>query len=311
MACHAGGTAPSFHGIVRRVRRSSLAPFLIAMAAFLAIAGLAAYVLLDTAWGKARLCARLSQAISRQMAGSLQVTEIEEIALPRVKAHGVRLVAPDGKAAIEVEQAEIELDLYTLLLGDFAWKRADISHGTVRVTEDAQGHNNMEETFKSPANDSSKRRERSEGKSDGELDLRTMVTSKMVLLIGGAGLPDLRLVDLHGIMRVQVDSNGDVQLRFDEYRGTFAKGLPNGVLQFRNVKGHVQTGAKRLLHFDGDGKFQGEEVSFRLDIFSEPRTRVEIDAFFPKLSAASISTLGLEAWSKLTPGLDVKVRHGL
>jgi hypothetical protein len=169
----------------------------------------------------------------------------------------------------------------------------------------------MEETFKAPASDSSKRREHSEGKSDGELDLRTMVTSKMVLIIGGAGLPDLRLVDLQGIMRVQVDGKGDVQLRFDDYRGTFAKGLPNGVLQFRNVEGHVQTGTKRLLHFTGEGTFQGEEVSFRLDISSAPRTLVEIDAFFPKLSAASLSTLGLEAWSKLSPGLNVKVRHGL
>ena len=273
---------------------------------------MAAYVLLCTSWGKARLCARLNQAISRQIAGSLQVEEIEEIDLPHVKGRGVKLVAPDGKVAIDVEHADIELDLYTLLLGDFAWKRADITHGTVRVTEDAHGKNNMEETFRAPASDSGKRREGSGSDSDsGELDLRTMATSDIVLIIGGATLPELRLVGLHGIMRVQVDAEGETDLRFDDYRGTFATGLPTGVLKFRNVKGHVQTGKKRLLHFEGQGKFQGEEVEFRLDIFSQPKTVVKIDAFFPKLSAASLSTLGLEAWSKLAPALDVKVRHGL
>jgi hypothetical protein len=279
------------------------------MGTFLAIAGLAAYVLLCTAWGRARLCARLNQAVSRQMAGSLQVEEIEAIDLPHVTGRGVKLVAPDGKAAIEVEHAEIELELSSLLLGDFTWKRADITRGTVRVTEDRHGKINMEETFKSPPSESGKRREPSG--DGGEMDLRTMVTSDMVLLIGGGDLPTLRLVGLHGIMRVQVDKEGDVELRFDDYRGTFAKGLPNGVLQFRNVKGHVQTGKKRLLHFEGEGRFQGEEVRFRLDIFSEPKTKVEIDAFFPKLSAASLTTLGIDAWSKLTPGLDVKARHGL
>jgi hypothetical protein len=283
---------------------------LLAFGAFLTIAGLAALVLLNTSWGKARLCARLNQAISRQMAGALQVEEIVSIDLPHVQGRGVKILAPDGKPAIDVAEADIELDLGTLLMGDFAWKRADITRGTVRVTEDARGKNNMEETFKAPASSSGKRRE-SRDEGGGELDLRTMVTSDMTLIISGGSMPTLRLVDLHGVMRVQVNADGDTELRFDDYRGTFAKGLPNGVLQFRKVKGHVQTGKKRLLHFTGEGRFQGEEVDFDLDIFTEPKTRIEIDAFFPKLSAASISTLGLEAWSKLTPALKVKVRHGL
>lgn len=293
------------------MRCSPLALFLLAFSIFLAIAGLAAAALVHTAWGRARLCARLNQAISRQMAGTLQVDEIVEIDLPRVKGRGVKILAPDGKPAIEVAEADIELDLSTLLMGDFAWKRADITNGTVRVTEDARGKNNMEETFRAPTSSSGKRRENEAGGGSGEVDLRTMATSDMALIIGGAGLPALRLVDLHGIMRVQVTADSDVELRFDEYRGTFANGLPNGVLQFHNVKGHVQTGKKRLLHFTGEGRFQGEEVSFELDIVSQPKTRIEIDALFPKLSAASLSTLGLEAWSKLTPALEVKVRHGL
>lgn len=280
---------------------------LVALLSFVVVAALAALLLLHTSWGKARLCARLNRAISKQMAGNLQIGSIEEIDLPIVKGRDIKITPPHGKPAIDVAQADIELDLATLLLGDFAWKRADVRSGTVRVLENARGKTNMEETFAAPPSDSQKRRDADGG--DGQLDLRTMVTSDMLLLIGGGDLPSLRLEKLHGIMRVQVDAQGETELRFDEYRGTFAKGLPNGVLQFRDVKGHVSTGKKRLLHFEGKGVFMREEVEFKLDIFNEPKTRVVIDALFPKVSAAQLSTLGLEVWSKVHPSLEVKVHR--
>jgi hypothetical protein len=89
------------------------------------------------------------------------------------------------------------------------------------------------------------------------------------------------------------------------------KGLPHGQLRFRDVKGHVQNGHDRLLRFQGQGEFEKEFVEFDLDIFTEPKKRVLIDATFPRLSDASVSTLGVAAWSKLTGGaLDIDVRHG-
>jgi hypothetical protein len=272
--------------------------------------------LLWTDWGRAQICARINASVSNQMAGTLVVEALEEIDLPRVKARRVRILAPDGKAAIDVESADIEFDFSSFLTGDFVWHRADIRNGTVWVTEDERGRVNMEETFRSPAPV-----ERASGSSadagadnpsqdDGELDMRTMVTSNMELIIGGGELPSLRLIDIHGIMRVHVKPDGVTDIRFDDYRGHFVKGLPHGKLQFREVAGHVQTDHKRLLRFEGKGAFEGEAVAFKLDIATEPKQRVKIDAYFPELSAASISTLGVSAWSKLTPTLELEVRHG-
>jgi hypothetical protein len=95
-------------------------------------------------------------------------------------------------AAIDVGRAEIEFDLAAFLTGDFAWRRADIRDGLVRVSEDARGRVNMEETFKSRAPSSPEAEETEEG---GEMNMRTMVTSNMRLVIGGGSLPTLRLVD--------------------------------------------------------------------------------------------------------------------
>jgi hypothetical protein len=259
-------------------------------------------------WGRACIRDRINRGVSSQMQGELQIERIETIDLPRVDARGVRIVAPDGVAAIDVERAEIELDLVSFLLGDFAWKRAEIRDGIVRVSEDARGRVNMEETFKARAPSSPDAEETVE---DGEISMRTMVTSNMRLMIGGGSLPTLRLVDIHGIMRIQVAPDGTTDIRFDEYRGHFVEGLPNGQLAFRDVKGHVQTGHKRLLRFEGKGRFEGEPVAFALDIFTEPKNRVRIDAYFPELSEDSLSTLGVAAWSKVGDGaLDMRVRHG-
>ena len=88
------------------------------------------------------------------------------------------------------------------------------------------------------------------------------------------------------------------------------KGLPHGQLVFREVKGHVQTDRQRLLRFEGKGEFEREKVAFSLDVFTQPRKLVKIDADFPELSAAALSTLGVSAWSKLTPALEVVVHQG-
>jgi hypothetical protein len=288
------------------------------IAASLACAALlSGYVLLASDWGRARLRDQINRSLSGAIQGTLEVGEIEAIALPRVVARRVRILAPDGVAAIDVERADIEFDLSSFLTGDFVWQRADIRNGTVRVTEDARGRVNIEETFRARDPEAPSRRGETRdagtepGEGDAELDMRTMVTSNMRLEIGGGDLPTLRLVDIHGIMRVHVAPDGTTDIRFDDYRGFFAKGLPNGQLRFRAVKGHVQTGHKRLLRFEGKGSFEGEAVAFELDIFTEPEKRVKIDAFFPELSAEAVSTMGVGLWGKATgSALEMRVRHG-
>jgi hypothetical protein len=144
----------------------------------------------------------------------------------------------------------------------------------------------------------------------GPLDLRTIRTSNLTLLIGGGSLPTLKMVDIQGVMRIQEFQNGEVELRFDEYGGVFVEGLPTGQLNFRDVKGYVQTGANRLLRFEGGGESEGEPVTYKLDIFTEPHRLVKIDARFPKLSMESLSTLAFSGYTKFTKNLDVTVRHG-
>jgi hypothetical protein len=287
---------------------------LLGVLAFALLCGAAGVWLLASDTGRAWVCARINAAVSEQIAGRLVIERIDELRPPHVKAGRVRILAPDGRPAIDVESADIDFDLLSFFSGDFAWDRAEIRNGTVWVTEDAAGRNNMEETFKTPSSKSQAVRaaDASAGTSadDGELDLRTMVTSNMKLIIGGGELPSLRLVDLHGIMRVHVNGQGETQLRFDDYKGHFVQGLPHGQLVFRDVKGHVQTGHQRLLRFEGRGDFQREKVAFTLDVFTEPRNLVKIGAYFPELSAPAISTLGVSAWSKLTPALEVDVRQG-
>lgn len=291
-------------------RRSAL----LGVVGFALLSGAAGVWLLASDTGRAWVCARINAAVSEQMAGRLIIERIDELKPPHVKAGRVRILAPDGRPAIDVESADIEFDLMSFLTGDFAWHRAEIRDGTVWVTEDARGHINMEETFKAPSS-GSQGTQAADASSEtapdaGELDMRTMVTSNMKLIIGGGELPSLRMVDIHGIMRVHVNPRGETQIRFDDYRGHFVEGLPHGQLVFREVKGHVQTDHRRLLRFEGQGDFEHEKVAFTLDVFTEPRDLVKIDAHFPELSAAALSTLGVSAWSKLTPALEVVVHQG-
>jgi hypothetical protein len=290
---------------------------ILGVVAFALLSGAAAVWLLASDTGRAWVCARINASVSEQMAGQLVIERIDELRPPRVKAGRVRILAPDGQAAIDVESADIDFDLMALLAGDFVWQRADIRNGTVWVTEDARGRINMEETFKarSPepsaaADAGTQNVEADAGEGESELDLRTMVTSNMSLIIGGGELPALKLVKIHGIMRVYVNRRGETDIRFDDYRGHFVEGLPHGQLVFRQVKGHVQTDRRRLLRFEGKGDFEREKVAFALDVFTEPRDFVKIDAYFPELSGPALSTLGVAAWSKLMPTLEIDVRHG-
>jgi hypothetical protein len=267
------------------------------------------HALFFTDWGRARVRERINRSVSSQMQGRLEIERIAAIDLPYVDARGVRIIAPDGVAAIEVERAEIAFDFAAFLSGDFAWRRADIRNGLVRVTEDEHGRVNMDETFKAPQR--AQREQAGKQQEGGAMDMRTMVTSNMRLLIGGGSLPTLRLVDIYGIMRIQVAPDGKTQIRFDDYRGHFVEGLPNGKLKFQHVKGHVQTGHERLLRFAGDGRFQGQQVAFDLDIFTKPERSVKIDATFSHCSLAQLSTLGVAAWSKVAgSALDIRVRAG-
>jgi hypothetical protein len=283
----------------RAVRIAKIAAIVLGALSMLACA--AFYGLLKTAYGRAQMAAFANRQVSAAIQGSLRIGSITQIDLPHVRARHVALVAPDGVAAIDVDEADVELDLAAIAHGTFAFRRADVRGGIVRVLADDRGRINMQETFRGvgPTTEAPPQRD--------TLDLQRMATSDMTLIIDGQGLPSLRLENLYGIMRVHVLGDGRTELRFDEYRGRISEGLPTGLLTFEKVKGHVQTDRDRLLQFEGHGRSEGEPVEFKLDIRGEPE-KTYIDATFPSVSAEAFSTRLVGLWTRFLDDMDLNVR---
>ena len=257
--------------------------------------------------GRAKVARWLADAINSGMAGTLEIGRISSVGFTKVRAHDVVFRAPDGKPAIEVTETTVSFDPLQLLRGPYGFSRAAIDGCLVHVTESGDGKVNMDETFASsdaPDEDKSSSPEKS---GERPIDLRGMATSNCELVIGGGGLPSLRLVDLVGIMRVQVAPDGKVDLRFDNYRGRIVKGLPTGELAFEDVRGHVQTRQKKLLFFSGGGRSEGAKVAFSLDIVTEPKTRVVIDATFAELSRGAVRAKFVSAYTRFSPAIELNV----
>jgi hypothetical protein len=264
-------------------------------------------LLIDSDWGRRQIVRVANERVSAAIGGALRIGAIDRISLPTLWARDVQLVAPDGVAAIAVERAEVELDLAALLHGTFAFVRADVRGGVVRVLADPRGRINMEEAFHSATPDHG---------DDGDdedaadtLDLRGLATSGMTLIIEGKDLPSLKLTEIVGIMRVHVLGDGRTELRFDGYRGRIVRGLPSGELAFRDVHGMVQTGHRRLLRFEGAGRSEGEPVRFALDVAGSPEKKAVIDATFERLSAESVSTRFIAAFARATGGVTLRVHR--
>lgn len=265
-------------------------------------------LLIDSDWGRRQIVRVANERVSAAIGGALRIGAIDRISLPTLWARDVQLVAPDGVAAIAVERAEVELDLAALLHGTFAFVRADVRGGIVRVLADPRGRINMEETFRSATPDDGDEHEDDEDAAD-TLDLRGLATSGMTLIIEGKDLPSLKLTEIVGIMRVHVLGDGRTELRFDGYRGRIVSGLPSGELAFRDVHGMVQTGRRRLLHFEGAGESEGEPVRFALDVAGSPEKKAVIDATFERLSAESVSTRFIAAFARATGGVTLRVHR--
>jgi len=292
--------------MMRSARKVLLTMLIVGAAALLALGAL-----LWTEWGLARVAGWVAAGVSSGIAGTLEIAHIDELTLTQVRARGVTISDPDGRPAIEAERAIIEFSPRAFLAGRMGWERARIDGCRVRLTEREKGGKlNMEETFRSPEPKKPKEEGDKEKEEGSDLDLREMATSRCVLLIEGGSLPKLRLVDLEGVMRVHVLPSGDVELRFDGYSGTIEDGLPTGVLAFRDVQGEVTPAAKRLLHFDGGGRSEGEKVEFKLDIFTKPEKKVKIGAVFPELSGPSLRAFAIGVWSRFSSSLELDVRHG-
>jgi hypothetical protein len=295
--------------------RTAAKTSLVVLSVLIALPILAYGLLCKTAWGRDLVRTQANRLVSHAMAGNLEIAHLDELNPPYLRARGVKITDPKGGPCIEVNQIEAWLDLSAIMGGTFAWDRAFIRGGIVHVLEDSRGRVNMEETFAAPPASASD----GQGTSDAPpesgdpprdlLDLRTMMTSDMVLVIGGGSLPSLRMEDIRGTMRVHVLPDENVELRFDDYSGDFVKGLPTGRLQFRDVKGYVQNVGARLLRFEGQGKSEGAPVEFVLDIHTEPKQQVEIDAHFRESSLESISTGAFALWTKFVPSLDLRVHR--
>lgn len=266
-----------------------------------------ALVLAYTDRGRARLGRLLADAINSGMAGTLEIGRITSVGLTEVHAQNVVFRAPDGKPAIEVAQTTVTFDPLQLLRGPYGFSRADIDGCLVHVTESQGGKVNMDETFASGDASEAGRSDESKKKDDRPIDLRGMATSNCELVIGGGSLPSLRLVDLVGIMRVQVAPDGKVDLRFDNYRGRIVRGLPTGELAFEDVRGQVQTRQKKRLSFTGRGHSEGAKVLFALDVFTQPKTRVVIDATFPELTRGAARAKFVSAYTRFSPAIELNV----
>jgi hypothetical protein len=276
-----------------------LRAFAVVIAACAALSGIALGGLTYTEAGHAFLARQIAHGVNRSICGRLVVDRVTRVDWPALSAEGVRILDPEGRPAIAVERATVHLSLRDMLAGRAGWARAEVSDGTVYVTQDARGRLNMSETFKhcGPSHPASA--------GSGEIDLRKMATSKMALVIGGGSLPALRMTGLRGVMRVHVLASGDTELLFDGYRGRFEKGLPTGLLVFADVQGSVHSAGTRLLRFDGRGESEGEHVDFTLDIVTAPRTRARIDATFARVTAESVATRALALWTAFSPGLQL------
>lgn len=266
-----------------------------------------ACTLFYTRWGLEHVRQWVNAGISSGIMGTLEVARIDRLSWGRVEAHDVTIRAPDGKPAIEAQHAIIDFDPLQVFGNQVGWSRAEIDHCLVHVTEDERGDINMEKVFEKRPDPSKPKQDDKEKSAEGsDLDLRSMVTSDCTLIISGGELPTLKMKDLAGIMRVHVPPSGDCELRFDNYSGTFTDGLPTGELVFRDVQGAVMTSQNQLLHFEGQGRTKGSEVAFALHISTKPK-RVRIDAKFPEVSFASMSTRAVAVWSKLSPSLELNV----
>lgn len=290
------------------MRRLLLVLVVLGIVAFLAATAGAS--VLGTAWGRDWVRERISRAISSGIMGRLEIESIDALSLSSLRARGVRIYAPNGEPAIEVERVKLDFELRDFYEGRYGWRRAEVEGCRVQVLEDARGEINMEQTFKGRPDPKKASSEGEKGQEQGKIELQNMVTSGCTLLIAGGDLPRLRMTDLRGIMRIEVLPDGPTQLRFDDYRGSFVEGLPTGELLFREVTGHVHTDQKQLLAFQGRGKSQGEPVSFTLAIDTKPKKRVKIDAVFPELTKASLRALAVEGFSAFSKTLELNIRHG-
>ncbi|MEY4513889.1 MAG: hypothetical protein RLZZ450_6011 [Pseudomonadota bacterium] len=280
---------------------------LIGVSALVLAGAVFACTLFYTRWGLEHVTRWVNQGISSGIMGTLEVSRIDRLQWGRVEARGITIRAPDGKPAIEARHAIIDFDPLQVWSKQVGWSRAEIDHCLVHVTEDEHGDINMEKVFEKRRDPSQPKKEVGKKSDDAtDLDLRSMVTSDCRLIISGGSMPTLEMQDLAGIMRVHVPPDGDCELRFDNYSGTFTDGLPTGELVFRNVAGAVMTSQDNLLHFDGQGRTRGSEVAFALHISTKPK-QVRIDAKFPEVSFASMSTRAVAVWSKLSPTLELNV----
>ncbi|MET0343214.1 MAG: hypothetical protein ABW252_19555 [Polyangiales bacterium] len=265
---------------------------------------------LESAHGRELVRTQLEKAIGGGMAGSLEVAALEEIGFRHLRARGVTFRDPDGKPAIEVDRVRIAYDPMQVFGGALGFERADIDGCHVRVHEGKDSKVNMDKLFASKEPKKKEPGEEEKKKDGRDIDLRLMNTAGCTLDIGGGSLPELRMTKLEGVMRVRVLADGKVELRFDNYRGDFEKGLPTGRLLFREVAGWVEPGQAKLLHFDGTGKSEGAPVDFRLDILREPKKRVKIDAKFPTLSANAVRALAVAGFTSFSDTLEFNVEPG-
>src|SRR5690606_31730648 len=99
------------HGLCKVSARTSMRrPLSIALtvnAVLLLVVALSAHLTLTSTRGREWLRERICRTVSDSIQGSLEIDEIAAIELPRVKARGVRIVAPDGVPAIDVASADI------------------------------------------------------------------------------------------------------------------------------------------------------------------------------------------------------------
>jgi len=271
-------------------------------------AALVVWTLMKTDWGHAKVCALINRKVTEGIRGTLEVERIDALSFDTLTAHNVKIIAPDGVPAIVAETAVIDFSLSEMWAGRYGWSRADVRNCLVRVSQKHGSKTNMEATFEGRA--PKHHEEKKEKKDSSEVDMRSMATSNCTLLIFGGSLPDLRLTDLDGIMRVHVLKNGDTELRFDHYRGSIEKGLPIGELAFHDVQGDVLTKGKRLLRFVGEGTTHKTPVTFALDVDRDGKNAVHIDAAFPEPTFRALSSAWLELWSKFNDNLDIRVQFG-
>ncbi len=152
---------------------------------------------------------------SSGMAGSLKIGSLDQVDFfqgltgVRVKATDVRFLAPNGKETIHVGDADVTLDLASILGGTIAIRDATASNGTVTIEMGENEKLTIENTFGAAHENPSGTAQESLASESIGLDLRQMNARNMRVVLYVAPEETYTVVGVDGTVFVTRPKGGE------------------------------------------------------------------------------------------------------